>query len=61
MTTKSIPDLLKRSLESHMAEADLKNDQELQDILGKLNVLSEKVAAAKAKALALRARASEKS
>ena len=60
MTTKSIPDLLKRSLESHMAEADLKNDQELQDILGKLNVLSEKVAAAKAKALALRARASEK-
>ena len=61
MTTKSIPDLLKRSLESHMAEADLKNDQELKDILGKLNVLSEKVAAAKAKALALRARASEKS
>ncbi len=60
MTTKSIPDLLRRSLESHMAEADLKDDQELKDILGKLNVLSDKVAAAKAKALALRARASEK-
>ncbi|OFC69468.1 hypothetical protein [Alteromonas confluentis] len=59
MTTKSIPDLLRRSLESHMAEADLKNDEELKDILGKLSSLSEKVAAAKAQVLARRARASE--
>jgi len=42
-----------------MAEADLKNDEELKDILGKLSSLSEKVAAAKAQVLARRARASE--
>ncbi len=61
MTTKSIPDLLRRSLESHMAEADLRDDEELKDILGKLNVLSGKVAAAKAQVLARRAQAKEKS
>ncbi len=61
MTTKSIPDLLRRSLESHMAEADLRDDEELKDILGKLNVLSGKVAAAKAQVMARRAQAKEKS
>ena len=61
MTTKAIPDLLRRSLESHMAEADLRDDEELKDILGKLNVLSGKVAAAKAQVLARRAQAKEKS
>lgn len=55
MSTKSIPDLLRRSLESHMAEADLRNDEELKDILGKLTTLSSKVAAAKAQVLARRA------
>ena len=56
MTTKSIPELLKRSLQSHMAEADLREDEELQDIMEKLSSLSDKVAAAKAQALARRAR-----
>ena len=44
-----------------MAEADLRDDEELKDILGKLNVLSGKVAAAKAQVLARRAQAKEKS
>jgi hypothetical protein len=38
-----------------MAEADLREDEETQDIIAKLSVLSDKVAAAKAKALANRA------
>lgn len=56
MATKSIPDLLRRSLESHMAEADLRDDEELKDIMNKLSSLSSKVAAAKAKVLAKRER-----
>ncbi|MBU2977370.1 hypothetical protein [Alteromonas sp. C1M14] len=56
MATKSIPDMLRRSLESHMAEADLRNDEELKEIMGKLASLSSKVAAAKAQALARRAK-----
>ncbi|NDW14856.1 hypothetical protein GTQ48_04840 [Alteromonas genovensis] len=55
MDSKSIPELLKRSLQSHMAEADLREDEETQDIIAKLSVLSDKVAAAKAKALEKRA------
>jgi DNA uptake protein ComE-like DNA-binding protein len=55
MDSKSIPELLKRSLQSHMAEADLREDEETQDIIAKLSVLSDKVAEAKAKALAKRA------
>jgi len=39
-----------------MAEADLREDEELQDIMEKLSSLSDKVAAAKAQALARRAR-----
>lgn len=54
MTSKSIPELLKRSLQSHMAEADLREDEEMQDILLKLSALSDKVAAAKAQVLARR-------
>jgi len=57
MTTKSIPELLQRSLESHMAESDLRDDEELRQLLGKLTNLSEKVAAAKAQALARRSAA----
>ena len=49
MDSKSIPELLKRSLQSHMAEADLREDEETQVIIAKLSVLSEKVAAAKSK------------
>ena len=55
MDSKSIPELLKRSLQSHMAEADLREDEETQDIIAKLSELSDKVAAAKARALANRA------
>ncbi|BFT30917.1 hypothetical protein D210916BOD24_20930 [Alteromonas sp. D210916BOD_24] len=55
MDSKSIPELLKRSLQSHMAEADLREDKETQDIIARLTVLSDKVAAAKARALANRA------
>ena len=54
MDSKSIPELLKRSLQSHMAEADLREDKETQDIIAKLSELSDKVAAAKARALANR-------
>lgn len=54
MTTKSIPELLRRSLESHMAESDLREDEEMRELLGKLNNLSSKVAAAKAQVLAKR-------
>jgi len=55
MTTKSIPELLKSSLQSHVAEADLREDKEIQDIIAKLSTLSDKVAAAKAQVLARRA------
>lgn len=54
MDSKSIPELLKRSLQSHLAEADIREDEETQDIIDKLSVLSDKVAAAKARALANR-------
>ncbi len=54
MTTKSIPELLQRSLKSHMEEADLHDDAELQELMGKLANLSAKVAAAKAEVLARR-------
>lgn len=56
MTTKSIPEILQHSLESHMAEADLRDDDELRQLMGKLSSLSHKVAEAKAQALARRAR-----
>ncbi|RDV25209.1 hypothetical protein DXV75_11420 [Alteromonas aestuariivivens] len=55
MTTKSLPELLQRSLQSHIEEADLHADEETRQILDKLSVLSAKVAEAKAKALARRA------
>ncbi len=55
MDSKSIPELLKRSLQSHMAEADLREDEETKDIIAKLSVLSDKVAKAKARALVNRA------
>ena len=54
MDSKSIPELLKRSLQSHMAEADLSEYEETQDIIAKLSELSDKVATAKARALANR-------
>jgi len=54
MSGKSIPELLKRSLQSHMAEADLREDEEMQVIMTKLTALSDKVAEAKAQVLARR-------
>lgn len=61
MTTKSIPELLKRSLESHLEEADLRDDEEMKALMAKLNTLSAKVAAAKAQVLAKRAAKKEQS
>lgn len=55
MATKSIPELLKRSLQSHMEESDLHDDEEMRHIISKLTNLSDKVADAKARALARRA------
>ncbi|QJR79859.1 hypothetical protein CA267_003200 [Alteromonas pelagimontana] len=54
MASKSIPELLRHSLESHMKEADLRDDDELREIISKLSDLSAKVAAAKAQVLARR-------
>lgn len=54
MTDKSIPELLQRSLQSHLEDADLHDDEELQAIMARLSSLSSKVAEAKAKALARR-------
>ncbi len=56
MTNKSIPELLRQSIQSHLEDADLHDDEELQAILGKLSSLSTKVAEAKAIALARRAK-----
>lgn len=55
MATKSIPELLKRSLQSHMEQDDLHDDEEMRHIIAKLSALSDKVADAKARALARRA------
>lgn len=54
MSTKSIPELLQRSLERHLAESDLREDEETRELIGKLGLLSAKVAAAKAQVLARR-------
>ncbi|MCW8107791.1 hypothetical protein OPS25_04670 [Alteromonas ponticola] len=54
MATRSLPDLLRSTLQSHLAEADLQDDQELRNIMDKLNKLSSKVAETKARALAQR-------
>lgn len=54
MTTKSIPDQLRRTLLGHVDREDLRNDEEMQDILDKLANLSVKVEAAKAQVLAKR-------
>ena len=54
MTGQSIPEQLRKSLQRHVEEADLHEDEELTQLMGKLSDLSAKVAAAKAKALAKR-------
>ena len=54
MSGQSIPDQLRKSLQRHIEDADLHQDDELTQLMGKLSDLSAKVAAAKAKALAKR-------
>ena len=54
MSGQSIPEQLRKSLQRHVEEADLHEDDELTRLMGKLSDLSAKVAAAKAKALAKR-------
>lgn len=54
MSGQSIPEQLRKSLQQHVEDADLHEDEELKQLMGKLSDLSAKVAAAKAKALAKR-------
>ena len=54
MSGQSIPEQLRKSLQRHVEEADLHEDEELTQLMGKLSDLSAKMAAAKAKALAKR-------
>lgn len=54
MSSQSIPEQLRKSLERHIEDADLHEDEELSQLMGKLSDLSVKVAAAKAKVLAKR-------
>ena len=54
MSGQSIPEQLRKSLQRHVEEAELHEDDELTQLMGKLSDLSAKVAAAKAKALAKR-------
>ena len=54
MSGQSIPEQWRKSLQRHVEEADLHEDEELTQLMGKLSDLSAKVAAAKAKALAKR-------
>ena len=54
MSSQSIPEQLRKSLERHMEESDLHDDEEMAQIMSKLSDLSAKVAAAKAKVLAKR-------
>jgi hypothetical protein len=50
MSKKSLPLTLYQTLEKHAQDADINNDEELQDILEKLTVLNEKVEAIKQRA-----------
>ncbi|WP_100641978.1 hypothetical protein [Alteromonas facilis] len=46
MTTRAelaLPDLLKKALEQHRNQADIADDDDLRDLMGKLDNLSEKV------------------
>ncbi|MGJ8674761.1 MAG: hypothetical protein ACSHWP_02325 [Pseudoalteromonas sp.] len=50
MSKKSLPLTLYQTLEKHAQDADINNDEELQDILEKLTALNEKVEAIKQRA-----------
>jgi hypothetical protein len=49
MSGKSLPAYLQQALEQYVANAQLTHDEELQDILDRLNTLNVKVELAKAK------------
>ncbi len=50
MSKKSLPLTLYQTLEKHAQDADINDDEELQDILEKLTALNEKVEAIKQRA-----------
>lgn len=50
MSKKSLPLTLYQALEKHAQDADINDDEELQDILEKLTALNEKVEAIKQRA-----------
>ncbi|AEP29338.1 hypothetical protein [Brumicola nitratireducens] len=50
MSKKSLPLTLYQTLEKHAQDADINDDEELQDILKKLTALNEKVEAIKQRA-----------
>jgi len=50
MSKKSLPLTLYQTLEKHAQDADINDDDELQDILEKLTALNEKVEAIKQRA-----------
>ena len=54
MSGQSIPEQLRKSLQRHIEDADLQQNDELSQLMSKLSDLSDKVAAAKAKAMAKR-------
>jgi hypothetical protein len=54
MNTKSLPAYLQQVLEEHVAESQLKHDDELQEILAKLNSLNSKVEILKLKIISNR-------
>ena len=54
MGSNTLPEHLKLALQRHIEDDDLRDDSDLPVLMDKLTVLSEKVNAAKEKALALR-------
>ena len=54
MASKSLPEQLKTALQFHLEQSDVRHDSELIELFDKLNSLSDKVAAAKSKALKMR-------
>ncbi|MBO1256091.1 hypothetical protein J3L16_10380 [Alteromonas sp. 5E99-2] len=54
MRSNTLPEHLKIALQRHVEDDDLRDDSDLPALMDKLTTLSEKVNAAKEKALALR-------
>lgn len=55
MQKHSLPNALSMALKQHVLSSDIENDDELKDLVCKLDDLTEKIEAIKAKALARRA------